>query len=209
MKKLHILDLFAGAGGERRRPLIEQRGHELVTLDYDPAFNCTITADIMQMTPAKLGRFDLIWASPPCECFSVASIGTHWHQADRSPKTAAAKVALDIISHTVWLLREMSPRCGWLIENPRGMMRTLPVMSSLPRVTVTYCQYGERNMKPTDLWGHVKGWVPRQPCRNGMPCHEAAPRGARTGTQGIKGSAERAVVPWALWDSVLTAAEGQ
>lgn len=62
-------------------------------------------------------------------------------------------------------------------------------------------------MKPTDLWGEVPGWKPRPMCHNGNADHEAAPRGAKTGTQGIKGAAERAIVPWQLWEEILMTIE--
>lgn len=202
-----ILDLFAGLGGERRRAAIEARGHEYVTLDLDPAFGCNISADILTVTPDELRGFDFIWASPPCESFSVASIGTHWDRDTGMPKTEQAQLHMRIVQHTRMLCDFAEPRLGFLIENPRGMLRKLPIVRGLPRHTVTYCQYGETRMKPTDLFGHLPGWEPKPPCVNGSPCHERAPRGARTGTQGIKGAAERAVVPWALWDEILTVIE--
>ena len=96
----------------------------------------------------------------------------------------------------------------WLDGNVKESLRKLPCVAGLPRVTVSYCKYGDTRMKPTDLWGKVPNWTPRPMCKNGNnACHAAAPRGAKTGTQGIKGSAERAVVPWELWDELLTAAE--
>jgi hypothetical protein len=58
-------------------------------------------------------------------------------------------------------------------------------------------------MKPTDLWGYIPKWTPRQPCKNGMPCHIAAPRGSKTGTQGLKGSKERSMVPYELGKEIL------
>jgi hypothetical protein len=79
------------------------------------------------------------------------------------------------------------------------VLRKLPVVSDLPRVTVTYCRYGDDRMKPTDLWGRFpEGWQPREMCKNGQPCHESAPRGAKTGTQGRRGATERAMVPYEL-----------
>jgi len=60
----------------------------------------------------------------------------------------------------------------------------------------------EGRMKPTDLW-HNTNWVPRPMCKNGDPCHEAAPRGSRTGTQGIKGSYDRSRIPLDLVKEVL------
>ena len=43
----------------------------------------------------------------------------------------------------------------WIIENPRGKLRKLEIVKDLPRTTVTYCQYGDIRMKPTDLWTNL------------------------------------------------------
>ena len=40
----------------------------------------------------------------------------------------------------------------FFIENPRGLLRKMPFMRDLMRHTVTYCQYGDTRMKPTDIW---------------------------------------------------------
>jgi site-specific DNA-cytosine methylase len=202
---MRILDLFAGVGGERRRKMVEARGHEYITLDLDPSFGCTITADIFDVMPEMFGHIDFIWASPPCEAFSVASIGHHWDGGFRAykPKTQHAWKSQSLVSHTINLIASIRPTYGWLMENPRGVLRKLPCVSGLPRVTVTYCQYGDTRMKPTDIWGVLPGWNPKPMCSNGDSCHEAAPRGSRTGTQGIVGAAERAVVPIQLWEEIL------
>ena len=207
---MRILDLFAGKGGEMRRAEIEKRGHEYITLDIDPKFGCNITADIFDMSAEKLGHFDFIWASVPCEAFSVAAIGHHWGGGHRAylPKTPHAELSQRLVIHTLQIIRAMKPK-AFIIENPRGVLRKLPFMKTLPRTTITYCQYGDKNMKPTDLWGFVPGWSPRPMCKNGATCHEASPRGSRTGTQGMKNAADRAVVPQELWSSMLDALEGK
>ena len=53
-------------------------------------------------------------------------------------------------------------------------------------------------MKPTDLWGAIKGWTSRPHCKNGDNCHEAAPRGSQTGTQGIKEVHLKSRIPFEL-----------
>ena len=58
-------------------------------------------------------------------------------------------------------------------------------------------------MKPTDIWTNNEKWIPRKMCKNGMPCHTAAPRGSKTGTQGLKGNYERSIVPPILCAEVL------
>jgi hypothetical protein len=78
-------------------------------------------------------------------------------------------------------------------------------MASLPRKTVTYCQYGDTRMKPTDIWTNCSHWNPKPACKNGDPCHESAPRGARTGTQGINGARDRSRIPEKLVIEILSA----
>jgi hypothetical protein len=205
---MRVLDLFSGLGGGSAA--FKDAGHDVVTLDLDPRFGCTVTADVLGCDSESLagyGPFDFIWASPPCEAFSVASIGHHWGGGVRAyeAKTEHARVSQEIVAHTIRLIAALGPR-AWVMENPRGVLRKLPCVAGLPRATVTYCQYGDSRMKPTDLWGRFPdGWLPRPMCHNGDPCHERAPRGAKTGTQGIRGAAERAVVPYALSLSLLEA----
>lgn len=58
------------------------------------------------------------------------------------------------------------------------------------RHTISYCQYGDNRMKPTDIWTNDLKWIPKPPCKNGDKCHISAPRGSITGTQGLKNSIE-------------------
>lgn len=204
---MEILDLFAGKGGELRRGVIEARGHKYTTLDIDQKFGCTITADIMKIN--DLGMYDLVWASVPCETWSVASVSHHWDKETRLPKSENAKYMVGLVKHTLQLL-EKSSRLGWVLENPVGMLRKQDFMSGYFRQTVHYCQYGENRMKPTDLWtsGLVSGWTGLPVCKRGASCHEAAPRGSKTGTQGMKNYADKSVVPVKLWESILDYLEG-
>ena len=98
-------------------------------------------------------------------------------------------------------MNELQPKY-YFIENPRGLMRKMGAVEHLNRHTVTYCQYGDKRMKPTDIWTNLD-WKPREMCKNGQPCHESAPRGSRTGTQGLKNNYERSKVPYELCKEIL------
>ena len=69
------------------------------------------------------------------------------------------------------------------------------------------CKYGDTRMKPTDIWtNHPKPkFLPM--CKNGDPCHVSAPRGSRTGTQGLKGAKERSVIPQKLCEHIVDICE--
>ena len=200
---MRILDLFAGTGSATQA--FEDAGHEVIKVEIDPRFEAE-EDDVMKLDAEYLsntyGQFDFIWASPPCTSFSVASIGYHWK--DNKPSDQALH-GIELVLHTIDLIKDLKPTFGWIIENPRGLLRIQPFMQSLPRQTITYCQYGEKRMKPTDLWGVVKGWTPRPACKNGDKCHEAAPRGSRTGTLGITGWVQRSMIPYALGLEILEA----
>lgn len=167
--------------------------------------------NIMDMTADLLGEWepDVIWASPPCTCFSVASIRHNWTGGIRAyvPKRKEAEDAIRAVEKTLEIIEEVSPRL-WFIENPRGVLRKMDCMQDLPRHTVTYCQYGDSRMKPTDIWTNAP-WCPRPMCSNGDSCHESAPRGAKTGTQGLKNDIERGRIPELLCWEIMRVCECQ
>lgn len=80
-------------------------------------------------------------------------------------------------------------------------------MNGLPRYTVTYCQYGDTRMKPTDIWTNHPNPKFKPPCNNGDPCHVSAPRGSVMGTQGLTGSKLRAVIPKELCEHIVEICE--
>lgn len=155
-----IFDFFAGTKSSTQA--FQDNGHTVISFEYDEQFDVTEQVDIFTLKAselmAKYGRPDFIWASPPCTAFSVASIGHHWagDAKHKTPKTEYALVAQNLVAHTLSLINELNPKYGWLMENPRGILRKLDVVAPFKRHTVTYCQYGETRMKPTDLWGGLK-----------------------------------------------------
>lgn len=80
-------------------------------------------------------------------------------------------------------------------------------MKGLYRYTVTYCQYGDTRMKPTDIWTNHFNPKFKAICKNGDKCHEAAPRHSITGTQGLKNARERSVIPKELCNHIVNICE--
>lgn len=204
---MSVLELFAGTGSFSR--VARQAGHNVFTSDYDPSFNTDYCIDIMDFDIEKLPfKPDVIWASPPCETFSVASIGHHWTGGKGAyvPKTERAKKGKAIVLRTIHLINKLKPKY-WFIENPRGVLRKMPFMQDFNRYTVTYCQYGDTRMKPTDIWTNMSDLKLKPMCKNGMPCHISAPRGSKTGTQGIKTYRDRSVIPSQLCEHIISQLE--
>lgn len=204
---MSVLELFAGTGSFSK--VAKQAGFNVFTSDYDPVFNTDYCVDILDFDIKKLPYIpDVIWASPPCETFSVASIGHHWTGGKGAyiPKTERAKNGKAIVLRTIELINELQPKY-WFIENPRGVLRKMPFMQDFNRYTVTYCQYGDTRMKPTDIWTNMTDLKLKPMCKNGMPCHISAPRGSKTGTQGIKTYRDRSVIPKQLCEHIISQLE--
>ena len=207
MRKIISLELFAGSRSFTK--VAKSYGLLTYTTDYKDFNKIDQVCDIFQFDTQKAieslgGVPDIVWASPPCTYFSVASIGHHWNQ-DHTPKTKEAMLGVSIIKKTldiITYLKSQNNDLVYIIENPRGKLRKLDLIDSRLLHTVTYCQYGDSRMKPTDIWTNL-AWTPRKMCKNGMPCHESAPRGSQTGTQGLKNDFERSKVPEQLCKEIL------
>lgn len=201
---LRVLDLFSGLGGWLQA--FVDRGHEVTRVDNDPRFvdvPHTVIDDVLYWEPDR--DYDVVLASPPCQAFSLAAGGRHLRNG-REPVSEFGRLSVRLVSRTLQLINDVAPWWWWM-ENPNGGMVNF-VSREVPRVQVTYCRYGERRMKLTNLWGQWPAeWAPRPKCHNGNPDHEPARRGAKTGTQGIKGAAARSLVPYELSYDVCRAVE--
>lgn len=209
---MKVLELFAGTRSIGKA--FEAAGHEVFSVDWCTDFeNIDLYADISKVTAAdileRFGEPDVIWCSPDCATYSIARIFQHRERepdGNLKPVTAYAKFCDEVNQHVLKLIDDLNPKY-FFIENPRAGMRKMSWIQHIPRYTITYCQYGDNRMKPTDIWtNHPKpNFLP--PCKNGAPCHIPAPRGSMTGTAGLKTSRERSVIPPAFCKHIVRICE--
>lgn len=200
-----LLELFAWTRSIGK--VAEEEGFKVFSVEIDPAFGCNMTMSVLDFPGIEGGGAlpNIIWASPPCTSFSVAAISHHRHKGG-DPKTKEAELWDLLVLKTISIIEgylAVNPGLVWFIENPRWCLRKMPFMQRFKRHTVTYCQYGDTRMKPTDIWTNSTTWKPKPACKNGMTCHVSAPRGSKTGTQGLKGSKARSVLPKELCQEII------
>ena len=193
---MKVLDLFSGLGGFSEA---FKDGHDVFRVDIERRFVPDLCIDIRRLSISDIlrlfGRPDVVLASPPCNCFSVASIGNHWKGGVPDEET---RKAIHLVGYTMSLILDLHPRF-WYFENPMGMLRRV---LGRPPITTYFASWGDPRKKPTDIWGvHAKmKWKePEKWVR--------ASRGARTGTQGISTPEERAKIPYDLSRAICEACE--
>jgi hypothetical protein len=202
---VNLLELFAGSRSVGK--VAEAMGWNVFSSDIEAYPDIDYVIDILDFDLSKVSLLpDVIWASPDCTTYSIAAGSHHREYMGTIPmaKTQAAILGDSLVLKTLEIIKAF-PDAKFFIENPVGLLRKMPFMrkNNMIRQTVTYCQYGDTRMKPTDIFTNSEDWQPRPICKNGDPCHEAAPRGSRTGTQGLKGSYERSKIPEALCREIL------
>ena len=210
---MKTIELFAGTKSFSK--VMQVHEYQTLTIDNEIKLEPDRVADIM--TIKTLPKCDILWASPPCTTFSVASISHYW--TNGKPKNEKTLYGIAMLEHTIKLIKKTKPKY-WFIENPRGMMRkvidelfTKHGIKNYKRNTLSYCQYGSKIMKPTDIWTNSP-WISKPICKPGASCHERAGRGSKTGVQGIyslkwekargNSATARGVIPPALFEEIIS-----
>ena len=202
---MKVIDLYSGLGGWGAAFL--DRGHDVLSIDIEPSFNPDIVSDIRDLFREDItdsGEWEnpaVILASPPCNCFSVASIRYYWENG--KPKNEKVRSYIRLTYQTIGLIYSLRPTY-WVLENPGGMMRRILGQPQQVTYFASWAEPGKLSIKkPTDLWGNLprmdwpepKDWI-------------KAPRGSKLGVQGIKGAAIRAKIPYRLSEAMCLAIEG-
>lgn len=220
---MKVLELFAGTRSIGKA--FEKKGHEVFSVEWDKKHkDIDLYCDIGQLTAKevleKFGRPDVVWESPDCCSYSVAAISHH--RDGVRPKTDYARFCDSVNAHTLELIKELAPKY-WFIENPAGMLQHMPFLIDFMRgggrkYLLTYCKYSDPfydadgnfhlpRQKRTHIFTNHPNPCFLPPCKNGDKCHEAAPRGSKTGTQGLKDSVERSRIPERLCDHIVDICE--
>lgn len=220
MRKLRVLEAFAGT--ECISNAFREHGHECFTIDWDEKFPSSMHCDIGQLKledlPEEFRHPDVFWAAPDCRSYSLAAISKHRVKnpitGNLDPISDYAKKSDEVDQHLLALMKEMNPTL-WFIENPRACLQNMTWMKPLDEYKhlITYCQYSQelpieqRRMKPTNIWTNHPDPQFKPPCKPKMNCHISAPRGSKTGTQGMRGAEERSTYPKALCEYIVKISE--
>ena len=119
-------------------------GHTVLTLDISPKHGPDLCMSVLGFIPGiTIPAFepDFIWASPPCESYSLAR-----SNVTKDEKEEAMRAADELVAHTLKIIRFYTLRgCHFCIENPASSRLwkrevTMPLLShSLGGVGCEYC----------------------------------------------------------------------
>lgn len=152
-----VLDLFSGSKSVSKA-MRQNKNVKVITLDIKPKYEPDILEDILEWDYKKLKEIpDIIWASPPGGSYSFLN-----PYANRDRKTGKAlgdnaKYFDSLLEKTIEIIKYFqlkNPKLKFIIENPKGLMRFMPILYKYKRYTVLYCNYGFNIQKPTDLFSN-------------------------------------------------------
>jgi hypothetical protein len=163
-----ILDLFCGTKSASKA--FELAGYEAVSLDFNKKFNATHTEDILtwdyKVYPPNY--FNVIWASPDCTTWSIATSGKYRLKSDiygvNNQYQEIATNANNMILRLIEILKYFKPSY-WFIENPKALLQHFPPLkqfiseSNANMNLVFYANYNNWLLpKPTNIWSNLPLW---------------------------------------------------
>ena len=126
---MRLLELFCGTKSVGK--IFEEAGYEVVSLDYNPSFDATHTCDILtwNYTTYAPDYFDVIWASPDCTTWSLATGGKYRLKSSiyglNNERQDKATIGNNMVLKVIEILKYFQPN-SWFIENPIGLMQYFP-----------------------------------------------------------------------------------
>jgi hypothetical protein len=163
-----LLELFCGTKSVGK--VFESSGYEVVSLDFNPKFNATITQDILtwDYTVYPPNYFDVIWASPDCSTWTIATSGkyrlkTHPYGVNNEHQEKAT-IGNNMVLRVIEILLYFQPT-AWFIENPRALLQHFPPLKQFISEynayvnVVFYANYNNWPFpKPTNIWSNLPLW---------------------------------------------------
>ena len=136
---LRVLDLFAGTLSITKA--FQEAGHDVDSLDLDARFHPTFCVNVLEWDYTLLprGHYDFIWASCPCEMYSIA----------RSTATRDLALADSLVYRTLEIIEYFQPRC-WCLENPERSLLWQRFKFE-KTVKTSYCSHGFPYRKNTTI----------------------------------------------------------
>lgn len=170
---MRLLELFCGTKSVSN--VFKQNDeYEIVSLDFNPKFNATHTVNILEWDFKQYApdHFDVIWASPDCTTFSVATGGKYRTKASiyglNNAHQPQSNLANAMVIKVIEILKYFNCK-SWFIENPRGLLQHYPPMIDFIKETnshkglVYYGNYGWGFPKPTNIWSNLPLWTETKP----------------------------------------------
>jgi hypothetical protein len=163
-----LLELFCGTKSVGK--VFESAGYEVVSLDYESRFNATHIEDILtwDYTQYPPDYFNVIWASPDCTTWSLATGGIYRIKSEiygRGNKyQEGATLGNNMILRVIEILKYFKAG-AWFIENPRGLLVHFPPFKDFLKevngnnTLVYYANYNNWGFpKPTHIWSNLPLW---------------------------------------------------
>ena len=153
-----LLELFSGTGsvGHPWR----EAGHRVFSVDICPRKAPDFCGDIRDWDYKDLDTPDVIWASVPCEQYSIARTRAKTPRDYTLADSLVAKT-MEVIRH----YEALNPELVWFIENPDSsqLWSRAVAWELYPRARLDYCTYGTLYRKRTKVATNVL-WTPRPLC---------------------------------------------
>ena len=174
-RRLFLIELFAGTHSVSKavkRSLSRDFEIRLLSVALQQKFAPTIVADINSwrykpaidefLADSTASDVIAVWASPPCQEYSLAKNG---RPRDIQSANRNVRSALKIIRYAMSRARQGF----FFIENPVGHLQFQPIIQHLNRYSTCYCKHGFHIMKPTHIWSNVV-LDDLQMCTSKTPC---------------------------------------